>query len=157
MVINAGLHQAALSGQDDETVKYGGPISSLCRVPIFQITAVFISKVWPYFIIVRWLSSWRTWVWRASWRTCWAPNWGCAGPSAPLSAWHVVPLLQLSCFFYVLALETEVEKTLHWHGSLICRLEKKRVCFSKLLVPNETNFLLSALKTVKQFLLCGCV
>lgn len=44
MVINADLHQAAISGQDDKTVKYVQSISSLCRVPVFQITAVLIGN-----------------------------------------------------------------------------------------------------------------
>lgn len=64
MVINADLHQAALGGQDDETVKYVQSISSLCRVPIFQITAVLISNsaeksnpislLWSGFRHLRW-------------------------------------------------------------------------------------------------------
>lgn len=44
MVINADLHQVAISGQDDETLKSVQSISSLCQVPVFQITAVLIGN-----------------------------------------------------------------------------------------------------------------
>lgn len=165
MVINADLHQAALSGQDDETVKYVQSISSLFQVPIFQITAVLISKTLPYFIIMRWFWSSRlTCVGMRSLLKGLGP-WRCKVLQAALGRaflclpdmWSrsstVLPLL-CACFGNRRGKDPRLARQPHpW----IWKREKKKdsdlqihfitlsSMISDLLAPNKINFLLSVL------------